>query len=135
MRFFSATSLMLSFSLMSMARTVLLSKRVLKSFLGSLIRAPLGNVSLTAFLSASPMQIIPSWDQTGTPIGLLGFFHFTSSTKAGAAFLIKARRSDNFSPRQSSWFLIIASISWEGDLSFGAGIVLDFILAFDSQQG
>src|SRR3989442_2948862 len=101
MRFFSAISLMLSFSWMSIARTVLLSKRVLKSFSGSLMRAPLGNVSLTAFLSASPTQIIPSWDQTGTPIGLLGFFHFTSSTQAESAFLFHTLSSASYLHRHS----------------------------------
>src|SRR5437879_8715891 len=61
-----------------MARTVLLSRRVLKRPFGSFSWAPFGNVSLTAFLRASPMQTMPSWDQTGTPSGREGFFHFTS---------------------------------------------------------
>src|SRR6266508_6653294 len=68
-----------------MARTVLLSKRVLKSPFGSFSWAPFGNVSLTAFLRASPMQTMPSWDQTGTPSGREGFFHFTSSITPGSA--------------------------------------------------
>jgi hypothetical protein len=47
----------------------------------------------------------------GDSLGLLpGFFHFTSSTKAGSACLIKARSRDNISPRQSSYFLSMASI-------------------------
>src|SRR5687768_17053586 len=50
---FSAASSTVSSSWKSMARTVLLSRRVLKSFFGSFIRAPLWNVSLTAFLSIS----------------------------------------------------------------------------------
>ena len=122
----SASSSTLSPSRKSMARTVLLSRRVLKSFFGSLIWAPLGNVSLTALLSVSPTQIIPSCDQTGTPIGLEGFFHFTSSIMSGSAFVIKARSCDSVLPRQSPAFLIIASICLEGDFSFWE--MLDFEL-------
>src|SRR6266480_2436621 len=45
----------------------------------------------------------------GDSLGLLpGFFHFTSSTKAGSACLIKARNRDTISPRQSSYFLMMA---------------------------
>src|SRR5207248_8932307 len=61
-----AGALMASPSCKSMARTVLLSKRVLKSPFGSFSWAPFGNVSLTAFLRVSPMQTMPSWDQTAT---------------------------------------------------------------------
>ncbi len=57
---FNADALMASPSWKSMARTVLLSRRVLNSPFGSLSWAPFGNVSLTAFLRASPMQTIPS---------------------------------------------------------------------------
>ena len=96
-----------------MARVVLLSSLVLKSFFRSAIRAPLGKVNLTAFLSASPTQTIPSWDQTGTPAGLLGFFHFTSSTTEGDALLIEARSRPSVSPRQSRSPLMIESISRE----------------------
>src|SRR2546428_4833857 len=53
--------------------------------------APFGNVSLTAFLRASPMQTMPLWDQTGTPSGREGFFHFTSSITPGSAPLMRAR--------------------------------------------
>ena len=96
-----------------MARFVLLSSLALKSFFGSAIRAPLGKVNLTEFLSASPMQTIPSLDQTGTPAGLLGFFHFTSSTTEGDARLIEARSRASVSPRQSRSSLMIESISCE----------------------
>src|SRR6266480_3352185 len=47
----------------------------------------------------------------GDSLGLLpGFFHFTSSTKAGSACVITARSRDTISPRQSSYFLSMASI-------------------------
>src|SRR5207249_756731 len=93
------------------------SSLALKSFFGSATRAPLGNVNLTEFLSASPMQTIPSWDQTATPAGLLGFFHFTSSTTEGEALLIEARSRASVSPRQSRRALTIASISCEALLT------------------
>ena len=59
-----------------MARTLLLSRRALKSFFGSFIWAPFGNVNRTALLSISPMHTMPPRDHTGTPSGLEGFFHF-----------------------------------------------------------
>src|SRR5260370_15973734 len=96
-----------------MARFVLLSSLALKSLFGSAIRAPLGKVNLTEFLSASPMQTIPSRDQTATPAGLLGFFHFTSSTTAEDALLIDARSRPSVSPRQSRSSLRIEAISCE----------------------
>jgi len=101
-----------------MARFVLLSSLALKSFFGSAIRAPLGKVNLTEFLSASPMQTIPSRDQTGTPAGLLGFFHFTSSTTEGDDLLIEARSRASVSPRQSRSSLMIESISCEALLTY-----------------
>src|SRR6266567_3040493 len=84
-----------------MARNALPLRLALKSFFGSFSRAPLRNVSLTAFLSVPTVQIIPLWDQTGTPFGLVGFFHFTSSRAAGSAFLIMARSRETVSPFQS----------------------------------
>src|SRR6266568_5228903 len=113
----SEVSSMLSLSRKSMARTALPSRRVLKSLAGSFNRAPLGKVSLTALLRDSPMQIIPSCDQTGTPSGLEGFFHFTSSIASGSASLIKVRNFAKVAPRQSLAFLIMSSICWEGDLT------------------
>src|SRR5579884_3203433 len=118
-----AASSTLSPSWTSIARTVLLSSRVLKSPFGSLTRAPLGNVSLTARLSASPMQTIPSCDHTGTPIGLLGFLHFTSSTAAGSACLIDSRSCDSVVLRQSAWDLIMASICSDAGPSFGGSLL------------
>src|SRR5690348_17851551 len=95
----------------SMARTLLLSRRALKSFFGSFIRAPFGKVNRTAFLSISPIHTMPFRDHTGTPSGLEGFFHFTSSTTAGPAPRTIPRSRDSVSPRQSSEFLMMASIS------------------------
>src|SRR5206468_2151680 len=115
---FHADALVASPSLKSMARTVLLSRRVLNSPFGSLSWAPFGNVSLTAFLSASPMQTMPSWDQTGTPSGREGFFHFTSSITPGSAPLIRARSWPSLSPLQPAVFRTMASICWDADASF-----------------
>ena len=70
-----------------------------------------GNVNRTAFLSISPVHTMPSRDHTGTPSGLEGFFHFTSSTTAGPAPRTIPRRRDSVSPRQSPDFLMMASIS------------------------
>jgi len=85
--------------------------RELKSFLGSLSSAPCGNVSRTAFLSISPMHTMPSLDHTGTPSGLDGFFHFTSSMTDGLALSTTWRSRASVSPRQSLAFLMMASTS------------------------
>src|SRR5215472_2424680 len=95
----------------STARTLPLSRRALKSFFGSFIWAPFGKVNRTAFLSISPMHTLPFRDHTGTPSGLEGFFHFTSSTTAGPAPRTIPRSRDSVSPRQSPEFLMMASIS------------------------
>src|SRR5437899_3683865 len=115
---FRADALMASPSWKSMARTDLLSKRVLKSPFGSFSWAPFGNVSRTAFLRASPMQTMPSWDQTGTPSGREGFFHFTSSITHGSPPLIRARSWPSLSPLQPVVFRTMASICWDADASF-----------------
>src|SRR5437867_4793985 len=115
---FRADALMASPSWKSMARTVLLSRRVLKRPFGSFSWAPFGNVSLTAFLRVSPMQTMPSWDQTGTPSGREGFFHFTSSITPGSAPLIRARSWPSLSPLQPAVFRTMASICWDADASF-----------------
>src|SRR5512140_783061 len=128
MRALNAASFSGSFSWKSMARTDSLSRRALKSFFGSFNWAPLGNVSLTALLSVSATHRIPLWDQTGTPDGLDGFFHFTSSTTAGSAFLIAARNCESLLPRQSPGSLMMASICWDADLSLGEGFALACIL-------
>src|SRR6202165_328983 len=114
---FHADALMASPSRKSMARTVLLSRRVLNSPFGSLSWAPFGNVSLTAFLRASPMQTMPSWDQTGTPSGREGFFHFTSSITPGSAPLMRARSWLSLSPLQPAVLRTMSSICWDADAS------------------
>src|SRR5438105_10956876 len=110
---FNADVLMASPSWKSMARTVLLSRRVLNSPFGSLSWAPFGNVSLTAFLRASPMQTMPSWDQTGTPSGREGFFHFTSSITPGSAPLMRARSWLSLSPLQPAVRRTMSSTCWD----------------------
>src|SRR5437868_6304834 len=112
---FKADALIASPSWKSMARTVLLSRRVLKSPFGSFSWAPFGNVSLTAFLRISPMHTMPSWDQTGTPSGREGFFHFTSSITPGSAPLMRARSSLSLSPLQPAVLRTMSSICWDAD--------------------
>src|SRR3954451_2095445 len=67
-------------SWMSIARRVPPSRLELKRRDGSGTLAPRANVSFTTFLYVSPVQTIPWCDQTGTPAGFVGFFHFRSST-------------------------------------------------------
>src|SRR5689334_14317271 len=78
---------------MSIALRVLPSKLELKRRDGSGTLAPRANVSLTTFVYASPVQTIPSCDQTGVPL------HFHSSVIAGSAFRISARMRAKVSPR------------------------------------
>src|SRR4030081_2665840 len=122
---FTADALMASPSWKSMARTVLLSRRVLNSPFGSLSWAPFGNVSLTAFLRASPMQTMPSWDQTGTPSGREGFFHFTSSIPPGSAPLMRARSWLSLSPLQLAVLRTMSSICWDADASLISTLAAD----------
>src|ERR1700688_2122513 len=63
----SAFSSILSPSWKSMARLVLPSRLELKRPAGSGSEAPLAKVIFTAFLSVSPVQMIPACDHTGTP--------------------------------------------------------------------
>src|SRR5450631_3734875 len=93
----------------SIARLVLPSRLELNSFEGSLSEAPLAKVSFTTLLYVSPVQIISSRDQTGTPL------HFHSSITSGSARLMRARTWESILPLQSSSSLILASISREGD--------------------
>src|SRR5438105_5826211 len=121
----NAASFTMSASRKSTARTVALSSRVLNTCFGSFNSAPFGNVSRTALLSASPMQMFPSRDQTGTPIGRDGFFHFTSSTMDASALRITARSRASVVLRQSPGALMMASMardaagSWRGLLVRG----------------
>src|SRR5215207_95349 len=90
-----------------MARRVLPSRLELKSPDGSSSEAPLANVSFTALLYDSPVQMIPSCDQTGT-------FHFHSSRTSGSACRMSARTCESVLPLQSSSSSILASILREG---------------------
>src|SRR5207237_2579340 len=96
-------------SRMSMARLVLPSRLELKRPDGSSTEAPFANVIFTTFLYVSPVQMIPSCDQTGTPR------HFHSSTTSGSACLMRLRTRASVSPRQSLSSLILASISQPAD--------------------
>src|SRR5262245_51222441 len=84
-----------------MARRVLPSRLELKRRAGSLSAAPQAKVNFTTFLYVSPVQMIPSCDHTGTPAGLEGFLHFTSSTASGSASRMSIRIRPSISPRQS----------------------------------
>jgi len=109
---------------MSMARLVPASKLALKSLNGSFSEAPWAKVSLTLSLYVSPVQMIPSCDQTGTPAGLDGFTHFTSSTTSGSAWWMRARTWARVLPRQSPSSLIFLSMRFEGDSSCDLGTFL-----------
>src|SRR5215472_8941862 len=128
----NAASFTMSPSRKSMARTVALSSRVLNTCFGSFNSAPFGNVSRTALLSASPMQMFPSRDHTGTPIGRDGFFHFTSSTMDASALRTTARSRASVVLRQSPDALMMASMardaagSWRGPLV--RGVILGSLL-------
>src|ERR1700747_3158377 len=121
----SAASSTMSPSRKSTARTVALASRVLNTCCGSFNSAPFGNVSRTALLIASPMQMFPSRDHTGTPIGRDGFFHFTSSTMDASALRITARSRASVVLRQSPGASMMASMardaagSWRGLLVRG----------------
>src|SRR6185436_7164487 len=82
-------------SWMSIARRVFPSRLELKRRAGSLSDAPLAKVSLTTLLYDSPVQRMPSCDQTGVPI------HFHSSTTSGSASLMSLRILPRVFPRQS----------------------------------
>src|SRR5688572_31498605 len=85
---------------MSIARRVLPSRLELKRPDGSGSVAPLAKVSFTAFLYVSPVQTMPSCDQTGTPaIAFDGFFHFRSSIMSGSASMMSARMRASVSSR------------------------------------
>src|SRR3954471_8633771 len=64
-------------SWMSIARRTFPSRLELKRRAGSSRDAPLAKVSFTTLLYDSPVQMIPSCDQTGVPL------HFHSSTTSG----------------------------------------------------
>src|SRR6478752_2442821 len=102
----------LSPSWKSIARRALPSRLELNRFDGSSSDAPLKNVTFTAALYVSPVQISPpSTYQVGTPR------HFHSSVTVGAADLIAARIFASRSPRQSPSSVMRSSINSDGVLS------------------
>src|SRR5918994_3196274 len=54
--------------------------------------------------------MMPPCDQTGTPDGFDGFFHFNSSTTSGSACLISLRNRVSVAPRQPPISAIFSSI-------------------------
>src|SRR6185436_4794732 len=89
-------------SWMSIALRVWPSRLELKRRDGSGRLAPWANVSFTTFAYFSPVQTIPSCDQTGTPaIAFDAFLHFRSSIIEGSASRISARMRARVSSRQS----------------------------------
>src|SRR4029078_637418 len=99
---------------MSIARRTFPSRLELKRCLGSFNDAPLAKVSFTAFLYDSPVQMMPSCDQTGVP-GLVGLTHFHSSTTSGSAFLMSVRILRSVFPRQSPSSAILFEICSAAD--------------------
>src|SRR5437868_14595323 len=99
-------------SWMSIARRTLPSRLELKRRAGSFSDAPFAKVSFTTFLYDSPVQMMPSCDQTGVPI------HFHSSTTSGSASLMSLRILLRVSPRQSPSSAILFEMSsdagWPG---------------------
>src|SRR6185312_13114116 len=89
--------------------------------------APLANVSFTTFLYDSPVQMMPSCDQTGVPI------HFHSSTTSGSACLISWRMVPSVLPRQSASDAILAVIRFEAVWSLAAAVF--FMASFPPAQG
>src|SRR5215471_19650831 len=121
MRAFNASSSIFSPSWKSIARRVPPPRLELKRPDGSASAAPLAKVIFTAFLYASPVQISPSCDHTGTS-------HFHSSTTSGSACRIKARIRESVSPRQSPSSLIRPSIIRDGDSPFPDPLLLATLL-------
>src|SRR6185436_8535459 len=99
-------------SWMSIARRVFPSRLELKRRAGSLSDAPLAKVSFTTFLLDSPVQRMPSCDQTGVPI------HFHSSTTSGSASLMSLRILARVAPRQSPSSAILFEMSADAPLGF-----------------
>src|SRR3954452_15801971 len=110
-----ADSSTVSPSWMSIARRVFPSRLELKRRPGSFRDAPLANVSFTTLVYDSPVQMMPSCDQTGVP-GLVGLTHFHSSTTSGSASLMSRRTLLRVSPRQppSSAIRFEMSVDAEG---------------------
>src|SRR5204863_4621433 len=100
-----ADSLISSPSWRSIARRTFPSRLELKRRAGSFNDAPFANVSFTTLLYDSPVQMMPSCDQTGVPI------HFHSSTTSGSASLMSLRILPRVSPRQSPSSAILFEMS------------------------
>src|SRR5471032_3332164 len=113
-----ATSSTFAPSGISIARRVFPSRLELNRRLGSFSDAPFANVSFTAFLYVSPVQTMPSCDQTGIS-------HFHSSTTFGSAFLMSLRILARVSPRQSSSSAILFEMSSDAD---GPSLAPDFFM-------
>src|SRR5438034_9905972 len=99
---------------MSIARRVFRSRLELKRRPGSFRDAPLAKVSFTTSLYDSPVQMMPSCDQTGVP-GLVGLTHFHSSTTSGSACLMSVRILLRVFPRQSLSSAILLEMSSDAD--------------------
>src|SRR4029453_4336162 len=99
---------------MSIARRTFPSRIELKKRAGSFSDAPFANVSFTTLLYDSPVQMMPSCDQTGVP-GLVGLTHFHSSTTSGSAFLMSVRILLRVFPRQSPSSEILFEMSSDAD--------------------
>lgn len=97
---------------MSMARRVLPWRLALNSPAGSSSAAPLAKVSFTTDRYGSPVQMIPSWDQVGTP-GLVDLAHFSSSTTPGTASRMRSRTCCSVDCRQPPRAAILAATCCE----------------------
>src|SRR5262245_49916296 len=111
-------------SRMSIARRTFPSRLELKRRAGSFSDAPLAKVSFTTLLYDSPVQMMPSCDQTGVP-GLVGLTHFHSSTMSGSACLMRVRILLRVSPRQSPRSVIRSEMSSDAD---GPWLAPDFFM-------
>src|SRR3954449_11097152 len=99
---------------MSIARRAFPSRLELKSLAGSFNEAPFMKVSFTIDLYDSPVQMMPSCDQTGVP-GLVALTHFHSSTTSGSACLMSVRILLRVAPRQSPSSAIRFEMSSDAD--------------------
>src|SRR4051812_1080060 len=118
MRALKAVASTFSPSCMSMARRVLPSRPELNKRFGSGTLAPWANVSFTALVYDSPVQRMPSCDQTGPP-------HFHSSVTCGSASRMSARMRAKASPRQPARLSMRSSISCEAGCSLVVLLFMD----------
>src|SRR2546423_5835155 len=104
-------------SWMSIARRTFPSRLELKRRAGSFRDAPFAKVSFTTFLYDSPVQMMPSCDQTGVP-GFVGLTHFHSSTTSESACLISVRILLRVFPRQSPSSATLFEMSSDADCAW-----------------